>query len=94
MLYEVITPGVALLPEGFRYFDPYSGAGGVWGGPIQGSVNVSVRSSYDGGPIADALVMLGADASAPAARTDPRGLVTVSTLDLYGPLDLHAGHLV
>ncbi len=90
---DVQIPGQALLPAAFTYFDPFNGAGGVWGGAIQGSINVAVRDSYTGEPVPDALVAIGPGlAPEDIAHTDSRGMVTISREGLRGPVDLHVGH--
>jgi len=71
-------------PEQYTYFNPGSNDGGVWGGPIQGSVNVSVFS-VGGNPIDGAYVQLSTNAESEyAGSTDARGQVTLSGPDLYG----------
>jgi len=91
---DVQIPGEALLPAAYTYFDPYNRAGGVWGGPIDGAVNVAIRDSYTGRPIVGATLLLGPDPlGGRSGGTDERGLVTLSELDLVGPQDLHAGHV-
>lgn len=90
---DVQIPGQALLPSGFEYYDPYTGGGGVWGGPIESSANVAVRNSYTGDPIPGATVLLGPDGQTRwQGLTDERGLITLSGPGLTGPVDVHAGH--
>ncbi|MET0388908.1 MAG: IPT/TIG domain-containing protein [Polyangiales bacterium] len=66
--------------------------GGLSGGPIAGTLNVTVISDGAvGAVIPNALVMLGNDPrSARKGKTDARGSVTFSEVDLKGPITLHA----
>jgi len=90
---DVQIPGQALLSQGFEYYNPYTGGGGVWGGAIESNVNVAVFDSYTGDPIPGASVLLGPDALPPwEGTTDERGLVTLAGPGLAGPVDVHAGH--
>jgi hypothetical protein len=70
------------LPGGFSYFDPRSISGGLSGGPLVGTLNVTVldgtRSNY-GAPVPLARVMLGTDETTPfQGFTDNRGQLTFS----------------
>ncbi len=70
------------LPGGFSYFDPRSISGGLSGGPLVGTLNVTVldatRSNY-GAPVPLARVMLGTDETTPfQGLTDNRGQLTFS----------------
>ncbi len=70
------------LPGGFSYFDPRSISGGASGGPLVGTLNVTVldstRGNY-GAPVAQANVQLGLDSATPfQGITDARGQVTFS----------------
>jgi len=58
---------------GFTYYDPYNGAGGVWGDPIGGSLNVAVYDSYTGDPLLGALVLLGSDPPVPGRGSPTSG---------------------
>jgi hypothetical protein len=74
------------LPGGFSYFDPRSISGGLSGGPLVGTLNVTVLdaspNSY-GAPIPMATVMLGVDISTPyQGLTDSRGQLTFSDASL------------
>ena len=72
------------LKQEFTYFNPGSRSGGVWGGPIQGSVNVSVFSR-GGRPIEDAYVQLSTNKNTPySGKTDSDGTVTLSGPEVYG----------
>lgn len=70
------------LPGGFSYFDPRSISGGLSGGPLVGTLNVTVLSSDPntyGAPIPMATVMLGLDPATPfQGLTDTRGQITFS----------------
>ncbi len=74
------------LPGGFSYFDPRSISGGLSGGPMVGTLNVTVldsdRNSY-GAPIAGAKVVIGLDPTTPfQGVTDHRGQITFSDTTL------------
>ncbi len=75
------------VQEGFSYYDSADPInGGLGGGPIQGEVNVTVLDTYTSEPVADAYVLMGADASSPyQAVTDATGRVTFSAPGLVGP---------
>jgi hypothetical protein len=70
------------LPGGFSYFDPRSISGGLSGGPLVGTLNVTVLDStrgFYGAPVPLATVMLGTDATTPfQGLTDARGQLTFS----------------
>ncbi|MEZ4458862.1 MAG: IPT/TIG domain-containing protein [bacterium] len=75
---EVTAPSV------FTYYNPGARLGGAWGGPIQGSVNVTVYE-MGGAPIENAFVMLSTNANTPyQGVTDINGMVTLSGPDVYG----------
>lgn len=71
------------LPGGFAYFDPRSISGGLSGGPLSGTLNVTVldntsQATY-GLPVELATVMLGTDPFTPyQGVTDQRGQITFS----------------
>lgn len=75
------------LPEVFTYFDP-RGPGGLSGGPLTGTLNVTVLDTSSGAygqPVAGARVMLGADAATPLqGLTDTRGQLTLSDARMVG----------
>ena len=79
-----------VLTRAFTYFDASDPiAGGLGGGVIQGSVNVTVISRLTGGPLPEAFVMLGTQLPAQVSgRTDIRGQVTLSAVGLAGPQTL------
>ncbi len=70
------------LEGGFSYFDPRSISGGLSGGPLTGTLNVSVMDSTQGSyglPVQQATVMLGLDPFTPfQGLTDNRGQLTFS----------------
>ena len=75
------------VPEAFSFYDSADPInGGLGGGPIQGEVNVTVLDTYSSEPVADAYVLMGANASSPyQAVTDASGRVTFSAPGLVGP---------
>lgn len=70
------------LSGGFSYFDPRSISGGVSGGPLVGTLNVTVLDAtqgFYGAPVPQATVMLGIDGATPfQGLTDSRGQITFS----------------
>ena len=70
------------LPGGFSYFDPRSISGGLSGGPLVGTLNITVLDSTQGSygaPVPDAQVILGLDPTTPfQGFTDQRGQITFS----------------
>jgi hypothetical protein len=70
------------LPGGFSYFDPRSISGGLSGGPLVGTLNITVLDSTQGlygAPVDLANVMLGIDVATPfQGVTDARGQLTFS----------------
>jgi len=77
----------ATLAEGFTFFDP-RGPGGLSGGSLTGTLNLTVLDSSFGAygrPVAGAKVILGTDASTPfQGVTDARGQLTLSDMRLAG----------
>lgn len=71
-----------VLPGGFSYFDPRSISGGLSGGPLVGTLNITVLESTQGAygtPVSGAQVMLGLDPTTPfQGVTDQRGQITFS----------------
>lgn len=84
---------IATLLSAYTYFDPLAGNYGTWGGPIDGALDVTVlRSNLGVAPVENALVVV--DQPGKPRRlgtTDARGQVTISELDLNGPLMVSAG---
>jgi hypothetical protein len=70
------------LPGGFSYFDPRSISGGLSGGPLVGTINITVLDSTQGSygaPVPGAQVLLGLDPTTPfQGMTDQRGQITFS----------------
>jgi len=73
---------VDTLPGGFSYVDPRSISGGQSGGPLVGTLNVTVLDAtrgFEGAPVPAANVMLGNDAATPfQGFTDARGQLVFS----------------
>lgn len=78
--------------DAFEYIDFTSTTtGGLSGGPIDGSVNVTVIDSITGLVLPGVYVLLGDDVSSPYQDfTDERGQVTFSDEGLKGPVTIHA----
>lgn len=75
----------ATSPMGFTYYDPGSFAGGGWGNPIEGTVNISVYAYGGGGPVEGAFVMLSTDTGTPyQGVTDVNGQITFSGEGVFG----------
>jgi hypothetical protein len=71
-------------PDRFTYYNPGARSGGTWGGPINGSVNVSVYGT-GGNPLQYAFVMLSTSANTQyTGQTNADGLVTLSGPDIKG----------
>ncbi|MEY3012575.1 MAG: hypothetical protein RIT45_1310 [Pseudomonadota bacterium] len=91
------TPGVgktiSVLQNAFTYYDPQAGNYGTWGGRIDGALDVTVlRSNLGVAPVEGALVVVQQPGKPQrTALTDERGQVTISELDLNGPLMVSAG---
>ncbi|NMO19128.1 hypothetical protein HPC49_28460 [Pyxidicoccus fallax] len=85
----VLTRGATptTLPESFTYFDP-RGPGGLSGGPLTGTLNVTVLDTSSGAygrPLAGARVLLGTDPATPLqGLTDARGQLTLSDARMVG----------
>lgn len=74
----------AQAPTPFTYFNPGARAGGAWGNPINGAVNVTVYST-GGTPIENAFVMLSTRADTRyQGLTNAEGMVTLSGPDVFG----------
>ncbi len=78
------------VPDAYRYTDSVeSTRGGLGGGPIAGTVNVTVLAAGTGDAIPSAYVFVGDDpsvASPRSTRTDMRGRATLSYPELRGPV--------
>ncbi len=71
-------------PEAFEYYDPINPGGGSSGGPLEGTLNVTVLSSRVGiVPVEGATVIVGESLGAPLqGRTNKKGQVTLSDASL------------
>jgi len=78
-------------PGAITAFDPRSGFGGTWGPAIDGTLNVTVYGSNGFGPIQNAHVIIGSDATTRfQGFTDDRGQISISEEGLRGPLEVTA----
>ncbi|MBN2496429.1 MAG: IPT/TIG domain-containing protein [Deltaproteobacteria bacterium] len=80
------------LPAGFSYYDPTNDRGGASGGPINGSLNVTVLDgswAFYGDPLPEATVLVAEPAI--SALTDDRGQVTLSGPSLVRELTITMG---
>jgi hypothetical protein len=77
--------------DAFEYIDLIdTDAGGLNGGPIEGTLNLTVIDSFANRAIPEALVVIGDDpAGELQGRTDSRGQITFSNDELAGPLTVH-----
>ncbi len=77
--------------DAYTYYDgtdPYGG--GLGGGPLSGSMNVTVIDATTGGPVPEAYVMVGEDLGTEhQGLTDLRGQITFSGSDLEGRHTVH-----
>lgn len=77
--------------EAFSYYntsDPVGG--GLGGGPLAGTVNVTVLNAMTGGPVPDAFAIVGEDLDTPhQGLSDMLGQVTFSGEDLVAPVTVH-----
>jgi hypothetical protein len=91
-----VTSGesTSVLVDGFTYYDssdPHNG--GLGGGPIEGTVDVTVLDAMTAEPLPDSFVMLGADPATPfQGRTDLAGRITFSAPSLVGRQSITASH--
>lgn len=84
--------GGVTLEDAYEFYDPRIITGGVWGGPIEGSVNVGVLDSNSGQPLPGIVVQLGYDADPRyTAITDENGLATISWPEVRGPHTVTVG---
>ncbi len=77
--------------DAYNYYDtsdPFGG--GLGGGPIRGSINVTAINAMTGAPVPDAFAIVGEDLTTPyQGLTDALGQVTFSGPDLTGPVTVH-----
>jgi hypothetical protein len=80
------------LRDRFNYYNPFSDALGWWGGPINGSVNVTVIDITTGSFVPNAFVTLHLRAadSRYTGVTDANGQVTISYPEVVGPQNVSA----
>src|SRR5262249_30388750 len=80
-----------IVEEAYTYVDTSDTTnGGLGGGSIRGSINVTVINSLSGNPVEDAFVLLGNDpSSSQQGRTNADGRVTFSQSGLRGAATLH-----
>lgn len=87
----VTTPeATKALAGAWTWFNPLSDKGGTWGGPIDGSLNVSVIDGMTGEPVGGAVVVLGAGEKAWVRIADDNGQTTFSKKGLVGPVQVTA----
>jgi hypothetical protein len=89
------APGQSLVvPDAYTYMattDAYSG--GLGGGPVNGTLNLTVIDNYTQNGIPMAYVVIGDPATSPFhGYTDPFGEIVLSAPGLAGPLTVTAGH--
>jgi len=86
-----VGDGEHVLPGAYTYFDPTALYGGTWGGPTDGTLNVTVLDATAGGPVMDAFVIMWTDPTTPfQGYTGPDGVVSFSGPDLEGPVMVSA----
>jgi len=91
VFFMVSGRGAAIVPDGFRFYDPYIYGGGVRGRPIEHNLNVTVYDGSTMARVAGARVIVGADGHTPfQGLTDSRGQISFGHPDLAGPLSVSA----
>ncbi|MFO0723435.1 MAG: IPT/TIG domain-containing protein [Myxococcota bacterium] len=81
-----------ILEKAFQFYDPRLIGGGVWGGPINGTINVAVLDPQTRMGVPGIVVQLGYEADLRyAAITDQNGLATLSAPEIRGPQTITAG---
>lgn len=87
----VSTPAATrVLAGAWTWYNPLSDKGGTWGGPIDGSVNVTVLDGMTGEPVGGAVVVLGEGKDAWVRIADENGQTTFSKKGLLGPVQISA----
>jgi hypothetical protein len=80
-----------VVEDGFTYFDssdPFTG--GLGGGPITGTINVTVLNAMNGQPVPDAFAMVGQDPTTEhQGKTNMMGQITFSGSELMGQQTVH-----
>lgn len=83
---------VTLVEDAFEYYessDPF--AGGLGGGPIEGTLNINVIDATTGAPVDEAFVILGEDLETEhQGLTNLLGQITFSGPDVLPPVTVHA----
>ncbi len=76
-----------IMPMAFEYFDPTAQFGGLWGEPIDGSLNVTVIDGMTGAPLPGAQVIVNnvGQNGRWTALTNEQGQATISEPDLRLP---------
>jgi hypothetical protein len=86
--------GPLVLRDGFTYFDsadPHNG--GLGGGPIEGTIDITVLDDLTRRPLADTFVILGTDAGTRfQGHTDAAGRITFSDPSLRSRQSITASH--
>ncbi len=76
---------VIRVAKAYEYYDTTDPAyGGLGGGPLDGSLTVTVLNTYGRVPVADAAVVLGLGLDGFSGRTDANGQITFSDPSLRG----------
>ena len=88
---EVSEDEALLAEDAFEYIDlTDTDQGGLGGGPIEGTLNVTVVDSFLGLAVRGAFVLVGDDLDGDhQGRTDERGRITFSGDDMLGPVTVH-----
>ena len=82
---------VVMLAGALSTFDPRQGYSGTWGGPIDQTLNVTVRGKLKWGAVAGAYVLVrDSQGQTLSGYTDEKGQVTLSEPWLKGPVDVTA----
>jgi IPT/TIG domain len=95
---SVTATGAGEVSERFEAKDAFefvdfadTDRGGLSGGPIAGTLDVTVLDAAAGFRLPGAFVLVGNDAAGPhQGLTDERGSITFSATDLRGPVTVHA----
>ncbi len=90
---RVVTQGVEItVADAFTFFNPTDLNEWTSGGPIEGSINVTVVDGDSNSPLAGAFVMVGPEIGAPylSGFTDIRGQITLSGPEVFGAQTVHA----
>ncbi|MGF1469647.1 MAG: IPT/TIG domain-containing protein [Sandaracinaceae bacterium] len=89
---SIARGGVTTLTaeDAFTYFDSTDPDGGLGGGPIDGSINITVLEAGSGAPVPDAFVLVGNDLGTELQGfTDELGQITISSQDIAPPVTVH-----